>query len=185
MPQWGELGADTWERMRLKAGTLSQTSATLELDYLNAALAAWLERRRLQALATADVALDTFRRRCAVMGFRAGMIAHALYSDAARSRGRSQERIVAFACYVADYSLAALLARYGRQINDADESDTPEPVSLPVYERLPETFTRADLHMLLAKLGRKTASRKLLYLWKKNGMIEETDKRCYTKILKS
>ena len=50
----------------------------MELGFLNAAMDKWIEKNRLEAIRTNDRTRDTFYRRSAVVGFRAGMLAYFL-----------------------------------------------------------------------------------------------------------
>ena len=84
--------------------------------------AAALFQKRLEALETESAALDTFRRRAGVIGFRAGMLANVLTAGETKANA-------AFARWVADTVLDEQCALFGRQLEEqaAEEPGFPHP----------------------------------------------------------
>ena len=69
----------------------------------------WLEKMRKLSERFDNRSLDTFRRRSAVVGFRAGMIAYYLYGKHDKA---TKVKTVAFAELIAEQMVTALLRRY-------------------------------------------------------------------------
>jgi hypothetical protein len=144
----------------------------------------WMEARRLEYLETQEnPALDIFRRRAAVIGFRAGLIA-TLLSD-----GRETDEAVSFARWVADYVLSQQLDMFGEEMNrliQESENMAQGKKCATNYESLlsslPDEFTMDQLSAMHMEMGCKTNVRMVVYRWVHNGIIEKTDKHRYRKI---
>ena len=60
-----------------------QPKYMMDISFLNKKLEAWMEKQRQLTLKSGDRTRNTFYRRCAEVGFRAGMLAHSLYYNEA------------------------------------------------------------------------------------------------------
>ena len=147
----------------------------LDLEWLNRRMDKWLERQRIQAVKENNYARDIFRRRAAVNGFRAGMIAFYLYDEKATKKVRDD--VEEFATWVADYCLYNLLMKFGESVNE--QATTVEQKQFvrnkPIYEELGDSFTKDILYALLAKRRIKTPIKCILHSWRKADLIEETE----------
>ena len=152
----------------------------MEMGWLNMRLEKWLEAQRLQSIKENNYSRDIFRRRAAVNGFRAGMIAFYLYDEKLSKPNR--KAVEDFALWVADYSLRNLLEKFSERLNEQTQSEDKGLVrAKPIYDELGDGFTKDDLYTLLAKRRVKTPSRTIIYNWKKAELIEGEDGK-YKKI---
>lgn len=144
-----------------------------DLTYLNQRIEAFNEHIRMVVLRTYNEALDTFYKRAAVIGFRAGLVAAACYRAAGRDIESDEVRsaIGDFAEWVAHYTLAALMVRYADNMPETITRRSTKLRCTDLYAQLNDTFTTDDLSNLLKHLKRKTQARKVLYSWRKNGLI--------------
>src|SRR5574344_2089760 len=134
----------------------------------------WLEARRLEYLETQEnPALDIFRRRSAVIGFRAGLLAVLLCDY------RESDEAVAFATWVASYALSQQLDLFGEEMNQLmldGESLTSGTSKGNFYQSLfstlPEEFTMQELVTLRMQAGYKSPVKQVVWRWKQNGLIE-------------
>ena len=191
MPVFRSFSSAAEKRCDEMVGKLMEMTADFDLDFLNKALHDWLEQRRLEALRTQNEALDTFRRRAAVMGFRAGLVARACYEAAGadgNNYGSFRTRIRKFAVWVADYALASLLERFGAQMTSVQQEERrPRHRGenyVDLLSKLEPTFSIEALRETMKSHGIKSPSRTVVHRWKANGMIEKADsmKGCYRKV---
>ena len=155
-----------------------------EIPRVKQAIWDWLETRRLEYLETQEnPALDIFRRRSAVIGFRAGLLA-TLLSD-----GKEADEAVEFAIWVADYALSQQLDLFGEEMNKLMMEG--ESFSHKIAENthfksllgsLPEEFTIEQLVSIRMQAGFRSPVKQVLWRWKNNGLIEKISKNKYKKL---
>lgn len=145
---------------------------TLQLQWLNEGLSKWLEDQRLQSVRDDDHARDQFRRRAALIGFRAGMVASFLWGRLSKER---RAYTIEFACWVADHILHTLLRRYGGAVNEeALAYETARPTRYAsLFDAIPDVFTEKQLHKASLALGVHSPIKTVVHRWKDNGLIEK------------
>lgn len=130
MPKFGRFSANAAKRVDAIVERLMQMQDCYELEYLNKAIDNWLEQRRIDFLRTQNMALEIFRRRAAVIGFRAGLVAVACYEATTINEGgnktRCDYRVKKFALWVANYALTALLNRFGEKWRRCNAKQVPD-----------------------------------------------------------
>lgn len=113
-----------------------------DMEFVNKALSKWLTEQYRQSVLTGNEARDSFRRRDAVNGFRAGLVAVAIYACMGKKMGKKEQAIITeFAKWVATYSLEMHLLKYGRELNKLDGDDDGVCNDSNVLMVLPDTFT--------------------------------------------
>ena len=188
MPVWGRLSKEESDEMVTTCRVLmEQHSKTAEkkyynLDYVNNALNSWLLEQRDLAVVSMSRARDVARRRAAVVGFRAALLAVALNEVAQKEY--KKEDIIWFAKYIADAHLSSILALYGdlmeRVLNRTSNTNNAK-MGKAIFSELPETFTRNELYAAMRKGGYATLPRKAIYIWKKQGLIEKINSNEFRK----
>ena len=177
MPVWSKLSArDMAEVERLRdsldavsiVGDSVQGEHLLELGFLNVAMDKWLEKNRLEAIRTQDRTRDTFYRRAAVVGFRAGMLAYFLYGE--KDTRTVRKNTIAFAQWVANQMLTQHMLRFeidgkGSNTNKWEEA----------YGMLGNEFTIKELEQSLIATGSNTPLKNVLYKWHLSGCIEDIE----------
>ncbi|MBR4922229.1 MAG: DUF3987 domain-containing protein [Bacteroidaceae bacterium] len=159
---------------------LENAEGTIQLPKLTKAIMQWLDEKRLLALETQSIAIDTFRKRCAVIGYRAGALAYLLNENV------ENRCVIDFACWIADYVLQQQVLGFGSAI-EKEESGFQESKTGPVlqlFSMLPSQFTRHQLEELRASNGQSSNIRMIIHRWKKNGMIEEVAQNTFTKLMR-
>ena len=180
-PRFGKFSAACEKQIDKLVEQLMQMDSTFELDYLNKALEAWLEMRRHDFLRTQNMALEIFRRRAAVIGFRAGMVAAACYEAAAVddevNKSRYDQRVKKFAIWVANYALTALLARFGDKMEEVQRDASPKQrtVYADLFAEMAATFTTDELRKATKRFGNQSPVKQIVYRWRQNGMITKVD----------
>lgn len=182
MPHFGKFTASVEKRVDGLVERLMEMKDHYDLDYLNKAIDEWLEQRRLDYLRTQNMALEIFRRRAAVIGFRAGMVAAACYEasnlvDGGKNVFRYIRRVKSFALWVANYALTALLSRFGEQMEEVQRDVTPRKrtVYTDLFAELAATFTADDLRASVKRAGSRSPIRHIIYRWHQNGMIAKVE----------
>jgi hypothetical protein len=198
IPVFGRLTADevaevkAWAEKLMKIGMAESaaegeakaSSVVYELPRVKEAIWNWMEARRLEYLETQEnPALDIFRRRSAVIGFRAGLIATILCDE------KETDEVVNFATWVADYVLSQQLDLFGEEMNRlmlASEDITQrQQVSLnyqSLLSSLPEEFTLEQLVELRMQAGYRSPVRQVIWRWTRNRIVEKVDAHSYRKI---
>ena len=182
MPKFGKFTASAEKRVDAIVERLMQMKDCYELDYLNNAIDDWLEQRRLDFLRTQNMALEIFRRRAAVIGFRAGLVAVACYEAAKivnneNNHTRYIRRVKDFALWVANYALTALLSRFGEKMEEVqrDTASRKRTVYTDLFAELAVTFTSDDLRACVRRNGVKSPIRQILYCWRQNDIIAKVE----------
>lgn len=179
MPVFKSLTAKQTAAVEKICNRLQSLDATFELPQVLNAINAWLETKRQEFLATTDYSIDLFRRRAAVIGFRAGMLAAALWGSTFK---KHIEAIVRFALFVADEVLERQRDRFRSQANEiyAEQSPQTKGNFKNLFQALPDTFTLDDLREVLRKSHLSSKPASIIYLWRKTGLIAK-DGKIYTK----
>ena len=139
----------------------------MKMDFLNNALAKWIEEQRQLSIKNNDRTRNTFYRRCAEVAFRAGMVAFCLYGEQANNSIR--RKVSAFAIWVADMMLRQFMIRVVLSDDIADNL-----FARGVYNSLPDEFTRQQLQLKLDEFGFKSSVKLVLSRWRQAGRIKTT-----------
>lgn len=184
MPRFGQLDEGARLRVDRMVEKLRAAGGEVNLDFVNKALAAWLEAHRLAALEANDRAADIFRRRAAVIGFRAALCVAPLYDSK-----RKLQALPKFALHVADLVLEGQMAFAGEQLNGLLGREKPRSRGRcgSVLEALPDTFSLGELSAVLSERRMSTPPKQLVYYWTRDKLImrKETEKNVYMKCKKS
>lgn len=157
------------------ARQLDAEQGTLVCPQLNTVIADWLERKRQQAIDADNHAMDTLRRRAAVMGFRAGMLCFLLENH------KYTKTVGQFAEWVAEYVFRNQMELWGEQMEQeltgALNALTERGAASSLLALLPRDFTTTDLIRLRARKNQSvtpTSVNSLLCRWRKIGRIDKT-----------
>jgi hypothetical protein len=154
------------------ARQLDAEKGTIACPQVGTVIADWLERKRQQAIDADSHAMDTLRRRAAVIGFRAGMLCYLLENH------KYTKTVGAFAEWVAEYIFRNQMELWGeqmeRELTQAMDSQSDRGSATSLLGLLPAEFTTAELIKLRTKKGQSVklmAIKTLLARWKKSGRI--------------
>lgn len=161
-----------------KARILMDKSLTLDMDWLFPEMEAWLEEKRELAARFMNESVNIFMRRCSVMGFRAAMVASALWTRMDDGKRDIVRRLYRF---VADYSLFELVMRFGEMMEVTDEVKDSFS-SHPILSLLPDEFTRKMLEEKVRLSGYKSPPKVILHRFIRAGFVRKTGADTYVKL---
>ncbi len=141
-----------------------QPEYMMDMGFLNKKLEAWMEKQRQLTLKSGDRTRNTFYRRCAEVGFRAGMLAHFLYNEADNNATKS--KVGRFAVWVAEMMLKEFVVRVR-----LDEDMANSFIASAVYNALPSEFSREELEDKLREYRYRSPLRKIVSSWKQQGLL--------------
>lgn len=124
-----------------------------------------------------DRARDVFRRRCAVRGFRLGIMCYALWD---KPRASDLAKCIPFIEWWMSNDLESSLRLWGAKYNELTD-ESPRLTQRSVFHALPKEFTRSDVYNVCVKQGIKTPVRRVLHDWKRLNYIEQKDKDLFIK----
>ncbi len=189
------------------ARTLDMASGTIYCSAVDEAISQWLQDKKQAAIAADSRAIDTIRKRAAVMGFRAGYLAALLNGSAKKNaeckmHGQrpnsklsaksatttsSEADAAAFGLWVAEYIFQNQMQLFGDKFeqvaNDWETQQGRRGTVRNLLMKLPTTFTRADLMSLRAKNGQTTEIRYVLSRWIEANLIVKNADGSYCKIM--
>ncbi len=167
------------EKVKRQCLCLMDEEGEVDLPLINKAIEDWDEQKRQEYLQTLRYSVDVFRRRAAVNGFRAGIIAYLL-------EGRQEtERAIKFALWFAERCFQYQLQIYGDRI-DAERHAMLSPQAsrgnVRYLDILPKSFTKEDLVNLRLANHESPVVKTIIYRWVKEGKIKKTGENLWCKI---
>ena len=165
------------------ARQLDAEQGTIVCPQLNETIAKWLEAKRQQAIDADSHAMDTFRRRAGVIGFRAGMLCYLLENR------KFNSRVGQFAEWVAEYVFRNQMELWGDEMEalttGAIDAQTDKGAASSLLALLPQEFTTGDLIKLRARKSqsvKRAAISMVLNRWKNNRKIEKAGESTWRKL---
>jgi len=152
---------------------LKEQSDTISFPPLLNAIEEWVNTKGQEARAMASKAVDEFRKRSAVNGFRAGMLCFLLEQE---RQTLTSDEIVKFGLWVAEYAFRNHMKLYGEWVDsDALNKQLVNGHKVPyMLPKLPKQFTRDDVSKLQVSMGNSNPDPKQnISYWKKLGCIKE------------
>lgn len=161
------------------AETLDKAEGTIACSHVGIRIRRWLNDKRDLAIREDSRAIDTLRKRAAVIGYRAGMLAY-LLNECIYTKEVGQ-----FASWVAEYVFQNQMELFGSKFEEVAQTqirvkeNRSQVVSL--LQALPEQFTRAELMALRARNGQSTRVDVVISRWRSSGFITQVEKNTYKK----
>ena len=165
------------------AQTLDKAEGTIACSHVGVRIRRWLNDKRELAIKEDSRAIDTLRKRAAVIGYRAGMLAY-LLNECIYTKEVGQ-----FTSWVAEYVFQNQMELFGSKFEEVAQSqirvreNRSQVVSL--LQALPEQFTRNELMALRARNGQSTRVDVVISRWRSSGFITQIEKNTYKKTPKA
>ena len=179
MPQFKVWSQEDEEKVKRQCLCLMDEEGEVDLPLINKAIEAWDESKRQEYLQTLRYSLDVLRRRAALNGFRAGIIAYLL-------EGRQEtERAIKFAVWYAERCLHYQLQLYGTKIDALHDNAVSPQLSkgnIRYLDALAKEFTKEDLVNLRMSNNESPVVKTIIYRWVKEGLVVKIDTNLWQKI---
>ena len=178
MPKFKVWTKDEEEKVKRMCLCLMDEEGEVELSLINKAIEDWDEGKRQEYLQTLRYSLDVLRRRAALNGFRAGIIAYLLEGH------KETERAIKFALWYAERCLHYQLQIYGDKIDALHNGTLSIQASkgnIRYLDALPKEFTKEDFVNLRLGNGESPVVKTIIYRWVKEGKIKKTDTNLWQK----
>ena len=179
MPQFKVWSQEDEEKVKRQCLCLMDEEGEVDLPLINKAIEAWDEGKRQEYLQTLRYSLDVLRRRAALNGFRAGIIAYLL-------EGRQEtERAIKFAVWYAERCLHYQLQLYGTKIDALHDNAVSPQLSkgnIRYLDALAKEFTKEDLVNLRMSNNESPVVKTIIYRWVKEGLVVKIDTNLWQKI---
>jgi hypothetical protein len=177
MPKFQKYSKEEETAIRHKCLELMDEECTVDLPRICKAIEDWDESKRQEYLRTLNPSLDIFRRRSALNGFRAGMVAFMLCDKV------ETDEAVDFAVWYAERCLFYQMKLYGSKL---DAISNAQALNGPVknvryYELLGYKFTRQELENLRAANGQPTNVRMIISRWCSEGLAKKIAENLWQK----
>ena len=177
MPLFQPWTKEEEEMVKRQCLCLMDEEGEVELPLINKAIEEWDEQKRQEYLVTLRPSLDILRRRAALNGFRAGLVAFLL-------EGRQEtERVINFALWYAERCLYYQLQIYGNKLDGLYNNTSIQAGkgNIRYLEALPTQFTKQDLVNMRLANGESAIVKTVIYRWVKEKKIEKIDTNLWRK----
>ena len=183
MPKFGKRSKEDEAKIQEAVTKLRSYSGLVDTPKLRKVIEQWVEEKRVEAAKDIDHVKDTYRKRAAVIGFRAGVIFHLL-----TGKDKETKEATDFALMIAEYCLDQQIKTFGEtlmnQYVDVQSESQRNGKNHSVFEQLPPVFSIDDLRALKHDNCSNAAIKMIVYRWKRDGWIEKTGKLQWEKVTK-
>ena len=145
---------------------------TIDMGWLRPTIEDWLKEQQKMAVKDYDKARDVFRRRCAVRGFRLGLMCTQMWES---PRPSDLRKCCPFIRWFMDKDMEQMMKLWGKAYNEVAQ-DQPNLAQKSIYNALGDSFEKNDILIQLQKAGIVTPVAQVIYKWKKFGFIEKKNK---------
>ena len=178
MPKFKAWTKEEEEKVKRQCLCLMDEEGEVNLPLINQAIEEWDEGKRQEYLQTLRYSIDVLRRRAALNGFRAGIIAYLL-------EGRQEtERAIKFAVWYAERCFHYQLLIYGNKIDalrDGAISAQASKGNIRYLDALPKEFSKEDLVNLRLANGESAVVKTIICRWVKEEKIVKIDTNLWQK----
>lgn len=165
------------------AECLDKAAGAIACSHVGVRIRRWLNEKRDLAIREDSRAVDTLRKRAAVIGYRAGMLAYLLNECV------YEKSVGEFTTWVAEYVFQNQMTLFGNKFEEVAQSqlvmNERKSCVVSLLQQLPEQFTKNELMALRARNGQSTRVDMVLNRWKSSGFISQVDKTTYKKTPKA
>lgn len=143
----------------------------VDMSWILPTLKKFLKEQLNVAALDVDHARDVFRRRVAVRGFRLALLCTSLYPKLTK---KEMKEISQFVAWWMQQDMSGIHSMFAEKYNSIyDKSVVQKFAQQGVYDLLENEFTRNDVLVAAKKIGKKTKARRIIFDWKKIGVIKD------------
>lgn len=159
-----------------------QPEKYIDMSWLEKTVREWCAQKNLEAVKSGSTALGVFFKRSSVSAFRIAALCQYLYGmeDTRAVRRKVTQIYLA----MAEQILSGMLDKWGRRFEDlqAKRIELTSNARLPLFDQLPETFSRELLRETIKRLELTTPDWVFLSKWNAKALIKKEDKNIFKKL---
>ena len=178
MPKYGKRTPAEEARIQEAVTKLRSYAGFIDTPRLRRAIERWVEEKRVEAAKDIDRVKDVYRKRAAVIGFRCGVVYYLL-------EGKETKRCLDFALMMAEYTLEQQIKAFGEALRNEYVNAQDECLRYgsnhTIFDQLPPTFTMEDVRSLKHGFCNDNSLRSVVSRWRRDGWIDKTDAKHWTK----
>lgn len=179
MPHYGQPSNGSAEAIDKAVTLLRSKSGFIDTPKIRKVIDEWVEQKRIEAMADADLVKDTYRKRAAVIGFRCGVVAMLL-------EGEESDNVLNFATMMAQYVLEEQLKIFGESLKAEFKKAADEmkrnTQNGNAFDQLPPVFSLDDLKQIKGSEASRHNLQMIIFRWKKSGWIKKTGVNQWSKL---
>ena len=159
-----------------------QPEKYIDMSWLEKTVREWCAQKNLEAVKSGSTALGVFFKRSSVSAFRIAALCQYLYGM--EDTRAVRKKVTQIYLAMAEQILSGMLDKWGRRFEDlqAKRIELTSNVRLPLFDQLPETFSRELLRETIKRLELTTPDWVFLSKWNAKALIKKEDKNIFKKL---
>ena len=159
-----------------------QPEKYIDMSWLEKTVREWCAQKNLEAVKSGSTALDVFFKRSSVSAFRIAALCQYLYGM--EDTRAVRKKVTQIYLAMAEQILSGMLDKWGRRFEDlqAKRIELTSNARLPLFDQLPETFSRELLRETIKRLELTTPDWVFLSKWNAKALIKKEDKNIFKKL---
>ena len=154
----------------------------IDMSWLEKTVREWCAQKNLEAVKSGSTALGVFFKRSSVSAFRIAALCQYLYGM--EDTRAVRKKVTQIYLAMAEQILSGMLDKWGRRFEDlqAKRIELTSNARLPLFDQLPETFSRELLRETIKRLELTTPDWVFLSKWNAKALIKKEDKNIFKKL---
>lgn len=159
-----------------------QPEKYIDMSWLEKTVREWCAQKNLEAVKSGSTALGVFFKRSSVSAFRIAALCQYLYGM--EDTRAVRKKVTQIYLAMAEQILSGMLDKWGRRFEDlqAKRIELTSNARLPLFDQLPETFSRELLRETIKRLELTTPDWVFLSKWNAKALIKKEDKNIFKKL---
>lgn len=159
-----------------------QPEKYIDMSWLEKTVREWCAQKNLEAVKSGSTALGVFFKRSSVSAFRIAALCQYLYGM--EDTRAVRKKVTQIYLTMAEQILSGMLDKWGRRFEDlqAKRIELTSNARLPLFDQLPETFSRELLRETIKRLELTTPDWVFLSKWNAKALIKKEDKNIFKKL---
>lgn len=159
-----------------------QPEKYIDMSWLEKTVREWCAQKNLEAVKSGSTALGVFFKRSSVSAFRIAALCQYLYGM--EDPRAVRKKVTQIYLAMAEQILSGMLDKWGRRFEDlqAKRIELTSNARLPLFDQLPETFSRELLRETIKRLELTTPDWVFLSKWNAKALIKKEDKNIFKKL---
>ena len=159
-----------------------QPEKYIDMSWLEKTVREWCAQKNLEAVKSGSTALGIFFKRSSVSAFRIAALCQYLYGM--EDTRAVRKKVTQIYLAMAEQILSGMLDKWGRRFEDlqAKRIELTSNARLPLFDQLPETFSRELLRETIKRLELTTPDWVFLSKWNAKALIKKEDKNIFKKL---